>query len=100
MSPRTWVCQLNPLSRRPGFILRLIALGVEDCNRIGPRGNTAEHAGRLSVLDRCRYAAHFATRLAEAVGGGIEPAAHGPVVITTLRCHLSPSFVCDHIGPS
>src|SRR5262249_12775487 len=69
------------LTEQAGLHLRLIALGVEDGNRIGPRGNTAEHAGRLSVLDRCRHAARFASRLAEAVGGGIEPAAHGPVVV-------------------
>src|SRR5262249_13325220 len=57
------------------------ALGVENGDRIGPRRNTAEHAGRVSVLDRCDRAAHFPARLAETVGGGIEPAAHGSAVI-------------------
>jgi hypothetical protein len=61
--------------------LRLVVLCVEDGNRIGPRWNRAEHAGRLSVLDRRHRAAHFAARLAEAVGGGIEPAAHRPAVV-------------------
>src|SRR5215467_8593204 len=69
------------LAEQAGLHLRLIALGVEDGNRIGPRGNAAEHASRLSVLDRRRHAARFAARLAEAVGGGIEPATHGPVVV-------------------
>src|SRR5262249_12070985 len=81
MSPRRWVCQPTPWNRRPGFILRLVVLGVEDGNRIGPRRDSVEHAGRLSILDRCHGAAHFAARLAEAVGGGIEPAAHRPAVV-------------------
>src|SRR5499427_5915638 len=51
----------------------------------------SEHAGRLSILDQRRHAARFAARLAEAVGGGIEPAAHGPVVVAHAR-HRNAQF--------
>src|SRR5262245_33334857 len=81
MSPRTWVCQRNPLSRRPGFILRLVVLGVEYGDDIGSRRNAVEHAGRLPVFDRRHRAAHFAARLTEAIGGGIKPAPYRPVVV-------------------
>src|SRR5262249_38064638 len=89
--PRREVCQRRPLNLRNSFILRLVVLGVEDGNRIGPRRNSAEHAGRLSILDRRRHAARFAARLAETVGGGIEPAAHGPAVVAHAR-HRNAQF--------
>src|SRR5215831_7228553 len=81
---RGWIVReavaLLGLAEHAGLHLRLVVLGMEDGNRIGPRRNSAEHAGRLSVLDRRHRAAHFAARLAEAVGGGIEPAAYRPAV--------------------
>src|SRR6266700_3546473 len=82
---RGWIVReavaLLGLTEQAGLHLRLIVLGVENGDRIGPGRNAAEHAGRLSVLDRCDCAAHFAARFAETVGGGIKPATHGPAVV-------------------
>src|SRR5262249_20612146 len=50
-------------------------------DRIGSGRNAVEHAGCQPVFDRRDRAAHFAARLAETVGGSIEPAAHGPAVV-------------------
>src|SRR5262249_14143306 len=61
--------------------LRLVVLGVKNGDRVSPRRNAAEHASRLPILDRRDRAAHFLARLAEAVGGGIKPAAHRAVVV-------------------
>src|SRR5262245_17981030 len=77
------------LAEQSGFHLRLVVLGVENGDRIGSGRNAVEHAGRQSVLDRRDRAAHFAYRLAETVGGSIEPAAHGPAVRYNLPL---PSF--------
>src|SRR5262249_2459571 len=82
---RGWIVReavaLLGLAEQAGLHLGLIALGVENGDGIGPRRDTVEHAGRVSVLDRRDRAAHFAARLAETVGGSIEPAAHGPAVV-------------------
>src|SRR5262245_18073871 len=82
---RGWIVReavaLLGLAEQARLHLRLVALGVENGDRIGPRRDAAEHAGRVSILDRRDRAAHFAARLAETVGGGIEPAAHGPAVV-------------------
>src|SRR5262249_7403114 len=81
---RGWIVReavaLLGLAEQAGLHLRLVLLGVENGDRIGPGRNAAEHAGRLSVLDRCDRAAHFAARFAETVDGGIEPATHGAAV--------------------
>src|SRR5262245_25901105 len=77
---RGWIVReavaLLGLGEQGGLHLGLIAPCVENGDGIGPRRDTVEHAGRVSVLDRRDRAAHFAARLAETVGGSIEPAAH------------------------
>jgi hypothetical protein len=69
------------LAEQAGLHLRLVVLGVENRDRIGPRRNAAEHAGGVPVLDRRDRPAHFAPRFAEAVSGGVEPAAHRSAVV-------------------
>src|SRR5262245_54104013 len=69
------------LAEQASLHLRLVVLGVENGDRIGSGWNAVEHAGCQPVLDRRDRAAHFASRLAETVGGSIEPAAHGPAVV-------------------